>query len=130
MSEKSILFMARTTRFHDFVRTLTSSIAAEVYVATPDSPSVSHEFNLLILDADGVRPDRIDAIAKWLDSRGSAPMLLLVDEENLSNLHLPAPTPISSARVRARWNSRRACVTCTAIRTRTLSTRCSRWTTL
>lgn len=90
MSEKSILFMARTTRFHDFVRTLTSSIAAEVYVATPDSPSVSHEFNLLILDADGVRPDRIDAIAKWLDSRGSAPMLLLVDEENLSNLHLPA----------------------------------------
>ena len=57
MSEKHVLFMARTTRFHEFARTLTSTLGAEVYVATPDSPSVSHDFDLLILDADVVVPE-------------------------------------------------------------------------
>ena len=90
MSDKSVLFMARTTRFHEFVRTLTSTMGVEVSVATPDSPTAAHDFNLLILDADGVRNDRIDAIAKWLEDRGGVPMLLLVDEENLAGLRLPA----------------------------------------
>ena len=89
MSEKNILFMARTTRFHEFARTLTSSLGAEVHVATPDSPSAAHDFDLLILDADGVRNERLDAIAKWLEDRGGVPMLLIVDEENISTLRLP-----------------------------------------
>ena len=89
MSEKNILFMARTTRFHEFARTLTTSIGAEVHVATPDSPSAAHDFDLLILDADGVRNERLDAIAKWLEDRGGVPMLLIVDEENISSLRLP-----------------------------------------
>ena len=47
MSEKNVLFMARTTRFHDFARTLTST-GVEVYAATPDSPNATHDFDLLI----------------------------------------------------------------------------------
>lgn len=90
MSDKNVLFMARTTRFHEFVRTLTSTMGAEVDIATPDSPTASHDFNLLVLDADGVRNDRIDSIAKWLEDRGGIPMLLIVDEESLSGLRLPA----------------------------------------
>lgn len=89
MSEKTVLFMAKTTRFHEFVTTLTSTLGVEVHVATPDSPAAAHDFDLLVLDADGVRGDRIDAIGTWLEGRGGAPMMLILDEENLSDLHLP-----------------------------------------
>lgn len=89
MAEKTVLFMARTTRLHDFIRTLSTSLGVEVHVATPDSPAAAHDFDLLVLDGDGVRPDRVDTMAKWLESRGGAPMLLVVDEENLGELHLP-----------------------------------------
>lgn len=90
MSQKTVLFMARTTRFHDFVGTLTSTLGVEVLVATPDSPAAAHDFDVLVLDADGVRGDRIDAIGTWLEGRGGVPMMLLMDEENLSELHLPS----------------------------------------
>ena len=90
MSEKNILFMARTTRYHEFARTLTTTLGAEVFAATPDSPTAAHDFDLLILDADGIRNDRIEQIAKWLDDRGNIPMLLIVDEDSLSELHIPA----------------------------------------
>lgn len=90
MAEKTVLFMARTTRLHDFIRTLSTSLGVEVHVATPDSPAAAHDFDLLVLDVDGVRPDRVDAMAKWLESRGGAPMLLVVDEEDIAEMHLPS----------------------------------------
>ena len=90
MAEKSILFMARTTRFHEFARSLVTTLGVEVNLATPDSPTAAHEFDLLLLDADGVRGDRIEQIAKWLDDRGNIPMLVIVDEETLPSLSLPA----------------------------------------
>ena len=77
MSEKSALFMARTTRFHEFARSLTTTLGVEVSLATPDSPTAAHDFDLLILDSDGIRSDRIDQIAKWLD------------DEALGTLRLP-----------------------------------------
>ncbi len=90
MSEKNILFMARTTRYHEFARTLTTTMGAEVFAATPDSPTAAHDFDLLILDADGIRNDRIEQIAKWLDDRGNIPMLLIVDEDALPDLRVPS----------------------------------------
>ncbi len=90
MSEKNILFMARTTRYHEFARTLTTTMGAEVFAATPDSPTAAHDFDLLILDADGIRNDRIEQIAKWLDDRGNIPMLLIVDEDALADLRIPS----------------------------------------
>lgn len=90
MAEKTVLFMARTTRLHDFIRTLSTSLGVEVHVATPDSPAAAHDFDLLVLDADGVRPDRVDAMAKWLESRGGAPMLLVIDEEDIAEMRLPS----------------------------------------
>ena len=89
MSEKSALFMARTTRFHEFARSLTTTLGVEVSLATPDSPTAAHDFDLLILDSDGIRSDRIDQIAKWLDDRGGVPMLVIVDDEALGTLRLP-----------------------------------------
>lgn len=90
MAEKSILFMARTTRFHEFARSLTTAMGIEVNLATPDSPHAVHDFDLLLLDADGVRNDRIEQIAKWLDDRGNIPMLVIADDETLPALRLPA----------------------------------------
>lgn len=90
MVEKCILFMARTTRFHEFVQTLTQTPGVEVSLATPDSPSAAHDFDLLILDADGIRSDRIDQIAKWLEGRGGIPMLVIADDDALPSLRLPA----------------------------------------
>ena len=89
MSDKSALFMARTTRFHEFARSLTTTLGVEVSLATPDSPTAAHDFDLLILDSDGIRSDRIDQIAKWLDDRGGVPMLVIVDDEALGTLRLP-----------------------------------------
>ena len=81
MAEKCILFMARTTRFHEFVCTLTQPLGVEVSLATPDSPTAAHDFDLLVLDADGIRNDRIEQIVKWLEGRGSIPILVIADEE-------------------------------------------------
>ena len=89
MASKRILFMARTTRYHEFARTLIDSMGAEVTLATPDSPAAVHDFDLLLLDADGVRNDRIEQIMKWLDDRGGIPMLVIVDDNELSSLRLP-----------------------------------------
>ncbi len=90
MAEKTVLFMARTTRLHDFIRTLSTSLGVEVHVATPHSPTAAHEFDLMVLYADAVRPYRVDAMAKWLESRGGAPMLLVVDEEDIAEMRLPS----------------------------------------
>ncbi len=90
MAERSILFMARTTRFHEFARSLTATMGIEVSLATPDSPHAAHDFDLLLLDADGVRNDRIEQIAKWLDDRGNIPMLVIADDDTLPTLRLPA----------------------------------------
>lgn len=89
MADTSILFMARTTRFHEFALSLTSTTGAEVNLATPDSPTLAHDFDLLLLDADGVRNDRIDQIAKWLEDRGGVPMLVIADDDALPALRLP-----------------------------------------
>ena len=90
MSEKNVLFMARTTRYHEFVRNLTSAMGVEVFLATPDSPTAAHDFDLMVLDADGVRNERIEQIAKWLDDRGGVPMLLIVENQALPELRMPA----------------------------------------
>lgn len=89
MPTKSVLFMARTMRFYEFVNTLTLTLGVEVQVATPDSPAAARDFDMLVLDADGVRADRIDAIGAWLEARGGAPMLLILDDDSLADLHLP-----------------------------------------
>ena len=90
MSEKNVLFMARTTRYYEFAQSLSSSLGVDVSAATPDSPTASRDFDMFILDADGIRNDRIEQIAKWLDDRGNIPMLVMVDDDSLASLHLPS----------------------------------------
>ena len=90
MSEKNVLYMARTTRYYEFAQSLSASMGLEVGAATPDSPTATRDFDLLILDSDGIRNDRIEQIAKWLDERGNIPMLVIVDDDSLQSLHMPS----------------------------------------
>lgn len=90
MSEKNVLYMARTTRYYEFAQSLSASMGLEVGAATLDSPTATRDFDLLILDADGIRNDRIEQIAKWLDERGNIPMLVIVDDDSLQSLHMPS----------------------------------------
>ena len=90
MSEKNVLYMARTTRYYEFAQSLCASMGLEVSAATPDSPTATRDFDLLILDADGIRNDRIEQIAKWLDERGNIPMRVIVDDDSLQSLHMPS----------------------------------------
>lgn len=109
MSEKSALFMARTTRFHEFARSLTTTLGVEVSLATPDSPTAAHDFDLLILDSDGIRSDRIDQIAKWLDDRGGVPMLVIVDDEALGTLRRPITRMPTLSAPRRRQRAQGSC---------------------
>ena len=93
MSDKSILFMARTTRFHEFARTLTGALDADIYAATPDSPNITREFDLLMLDADGIKSETLDQLARSLENRGGIPMLLIVDEDDIGQVRMPISAP-------------------------------------
>ncbi len=60
MSEKSALFMARTTRLPRVCPQLDDHPGCRGEPGHPDSPTAAHDFDLLILDSDGIRSDRID----------------------------------------------------------------------
>ena len=67
MSEKTVLYMARTTRYFDFARSLTESLGVEVAAATPDSPTATRDFD-----------------------RGGIPLLVIADDDALSSLRMPS----------------------------------------
>ena len=94
MSEKSALFMARTTRFHEFARSLTTTLGVEVSLATPDSPTAAHDFDLLILDADFVcptaTPNELKARAQRL--MGEEETVTADDVLNIDNLEINLAT--------------------------------------
>ena len=89
MSHKSILFLARSNQHVEFIQSLTTAMDVEVHTATPDNPSIAHDFDVMILEAAGVNAKRIDSMATWLEDRGGIPMLLLIEDAALPTLHLP-----------------------------------------
>ena len=89
MSHKSILFLARSAQHIDFVSSLSTAMDVEVHTATPEDPSITHDFDLMILESAGVSSKRIDSMLTWLDDRGGIPMLLLVEDAALPTLRLP-----------------------------------------
>ena len=90
MSEKIVLFMARTTRYYEFAQSLSSSLGVDVSAATPDSPTASAISTCSSWMPTASANDRIEQIAKWLDDRGNIPMLVMVDDDSLASLHLPS----------------------------------------
>lgn len=90
---KNILHIARTTRHHDRMRELSHAIDVSIALATPvtfpQAVSSGHDFDLVILDPDGMDQNILGAVDSYVSDNGFTPMLLVVDEERLSRMHLP-----------------------------------------
>ena len=51
--------------------------------------SSGHEFDLVILDSEGISQETLNAVDSFVADNGFIPMLLVQDAEKLSSLHMP-----------------------------------------
>mgnify|MGYP000531313299 CR=1 FL=1 len=93
MHHKNILLVSATTRLHDRMRELSHAIDVSIALASEEtfSQAVSsgHEFDLVILDGEGMSQDILNAVDSFVAENGFIPMLLVQDPDKLSTLHMP-----------------------------------------
>ena len=93
MHHKNILLVSATTRLHDRMRELSHAIDVSIALANEEtfSQAVSsgHEFDLVILDGEGMSQDILNAVDSFVAENGFIPMLLVQDPDKLSTLHMP-----------------------------------------
>ena len=93
MHHKNILLISGTTRLHDRMRELSHAIDVSIALANEEtfSQAVSsgHEFDLVILDADGMSQDTLNAVDSFVAENGFIPMLLVQDPDKLSTMRMP-----------------------------------------
>ena len=93
MHHKNILLISATARLHDRMRELSHSIDVSIALANEStfSQAISsgHEFDLVILDAEGISQETLNAVDSFVADNGFIPMLLVQDAEKLSSLHMP-----------------------------------------
>lgn len=93
MHHKNILLMSATTRLHDRMRELSHDIDVSIALANEDTFSQAitsgHEFDLVILDSEGMSQDTLNAVDSFVAENGFIPTLFVQDPEKLSTLHMP-----------------------------------------
>ena len=93
MHHKNILLISATARLHDRMRELSHAIDVSIALANEStfSQAISsgHEFDLMILDAEGISQETLNAVDSFVADNGFIPMLLVQDAEKLSSLHMP-----------------------------------------
>ena len=93
MHHKNILLVSATTRLHDRMRELSHAVDVSIALANEEtfSQAISsgHEFDLVILDGEGIGQDTLNAIDSFVADNGFIPMLLVQDAEKLASLHMP-----------------------------------------
>lgn len=93
MHHKNILLISATARLHDRMRELSHAIDVSIALANEStfSQAISsgHEFDLVILDAEGISQETLNAVDSFVADNGFIPMLLVQDAEKLSSLHMP-----------------------------------------
>ena len=93
MHHKNILLVSATTRQHDRMRELSHGIDGSIALANEatfsQAISSGHEFDLVILDGEGIGQDTLNAIDSFVADNGFIPMLLVQDAEKLASLHMP-----------------------------------------
>lgn len=76
------------------MRELSHALDVSIALATPDtfSQAISsgHEFDLVILDTNGLEEDTLNAVDSYVADNGFTPILIIQDEDKLQNLHMPA----------------------------------------
>ena len=94
MHHKNILLLARTSRFIERMRELKHALDVSILPTTPEtfSPAIDsgHEFDLVIIDSDGLDQEALNAVDAYVSENGFIPTLVIQDESKLNNLHLPA----------------------------------------
>jgi DNA-binding response OmpR family regulator len=93
MHHKNILLISATTRLHDRMRDLSHAIDVSIALANQDtfSQAVSsgHEFDLVILDAEGMGKEILNAVDAFVAENGFIPVLLVQDLDKLPTLRMP-----------------------------------------
>ena len=93
MHHKNILLISATARLHDRMRELSHAIDVSIALANDStfSQAISsgHEFDLVILDSEGISQETLNAVDSFVADNGFIPMLLVQDAEKLSSLHMP-----------------------------------------
>ena len=93
MHHKNILLVSATTRLHDRMRELSHAVDVSIALANeetfPQAISSGHEFDLVILDGDGMSQDTLNAVDSFVAENGFIPMLFVQDPDKLATLHMP-----------------------------------------
>ncbi len=93
MHHKNILHIARTSRHHDRMRELSHAIDVSIALANPvtfpQAIASGHEFDLVILDPEGMDQNTLNAVDAYVSDNGFIPTLLVCDEDKLARMHLP-----------------------------------------
>lgn len=93
MHHKNILLLSRTSRYHERMRDLSHALDVSIALATPDtfSQAISsgHEFDLVILDTNGLDEDTLNGVDSYVAENGFIPILIIQDEDKLANLRMP-----------------------------------------
>ncbi|MDD5799690.1 MAG: winged helix-turn-helix domain-containing protein [Coriobacteriales bacterium] len=93
MHHKNILLISRTSRHHERMRELSHALDVSIALATPDtfSQAISsgHDFDLVIFDSAGMDEDTTNEVDSYVAENGFIPVLVVQDEDKLSNLRMP-----------------------------------------
>ena len=93
MHHKNILLVSATTRLHDRMRELSHAVDVSIALANeetfPQAISSGHEFDLVILDGEGMSQDTLNAVDSFVAENGFIPMLFVQDPDKLAKLHMP-----------------------------------------
>ena len=93
MHHKNILLVSATTRLHDRMRELSHAIDVSIALANedtfPQAVSSGHEFDLVILDGEGMSQDLLNSVDSFVAENGFTPRLMVQDPDKLATLHMP-----------------------------------------
>ena len=93
MHHKNILLVSATTRLHDRMRELSHAVDVSIALANeetfPQAISSGHEFDLVILDGEGMSQDTLNAVDSFVAENVFIPMLFVQDPDKLATLHMP-----------------------------------------
>lgn len=93
MHHKNILLLSRTSRHHERMRELSHALDVSIALATPDtfSQAISsgHDFDLVILDTNGLDEDTLNGVDSYVAENGFIPILIIQDEDKLATLRMP-----------------------------------------
>ena len=75
------------------MRELSHALDVSIALATPatfsQAISSGHEFDLVILDPEGIEQSLLNSVDSFVSDNGFIPMLFIAEEDKLARLHLP-----------------------------------------